>query len=161
MLGVRKGLLGYFATWRADQLCVQPPSLQGLVKPLSGDELRWGATSPARSLNRQQLPFITALLRHHTVPSAPSQRPWCQCRTSTFTRTWMLWESLIAGCLDEHTCCFLYFTCVHTSRVYVFASQHRGRKLSEAEGIIYPNKKISLYFKLCVKTFSFCSTCCI
>lgn len=73
--GCEKVLLGYFAT-----LCTAP-SLQGLVVPLSGDELQRGATSPAPSLNRRQLPFITALPRHRTVPSAPSQHPWCQSRT--------------------------------------------------------------------------------
>lgn len=62
--GCEKVLLGYFFFCHMEgrPIVCTAPSLQGLVVPLSGDELWWGATSPAPSLNRWQLPFITALL---------------------------------------------------------------------------------------------------
>lgn len=46
------------------------PSLQGLAVPLSDDEVRWGATATAPSLNRQQLAFISVLLCSRTTPTA-------------------------------------------------------------------------------------------
>lgn len=46
--------------------------------------LRRGATSPAPSLNRQQLPFIAALLGHRTTPPAPSRHLWCHSGSLDF-----------------------------------------------------------------------------
>lgn len=64
--GCENVLLGIFCHMKRGPIVCTAPSLQGLVVPLSGDELRWGATSLAPSLNGWQLPFITAsTLSHH------------------------------------------------------------------------------------------------
>ena len=80
-VGVWDSVAGIFRHMEGGPIVCTEPSLQGLVVPLSGNELWWGATSPSPSLNRCQLPFITALLLHHTVPSAPSQHPWFPSRS--------------------------------------------------------------------------------
>lgn len=124
------------------------PSPQGLVVPLSGDELRWGATSPAPSLNRRQLPFITALHCHYTVPSAPSQHPWCQSRTPDLMKSllaawrkfncWLLWESqerLFYG-LNAHApfCCFSFAKISSTTQHECMFGSHVKEKEWAREG---------------------------
>lgn len=116
--GVWESVAGIFRHMEGRPIVCTAPSLQGLVVPLSGDELRWGATSLAPSLNRWQLPFITALLLHHTVPSAPSQYPWCQSTTLDL-------HEISFGSLKKDNCRLLwgshyFFLTVLTSLLFFF-----------------------------------------